>query len=61
MMDDLRSLVAGRRIDAPNDLVDKVRGKGTTHDPTSWWLRQALDARRLDPVPRSAPEPGAPQ
>ena len=53
MMDDLRSLVAGRRIDAPNDLPDKVREKGTTHDPTSWWLRQALEA--------GASDPGAPQ
>ena len=64
MMDDLRSLIAGRRIDAPNDLPDKVREKGTKHDPTSWWLRQALDAgalRRLHPAPQSTPPPGAPQ
>jgi hypothetical protein len=44
MMDDLRSLLAGRRVDAANDLPDKLREKTPKHDPTSWWLRQALDA-----------------
>ncbi|MEW6475042.1 MAG: DUF4340 domain-containing protein [Actinomycetota bacterium] len=53
MMDDLRSLVAGRRVDAPNDLPGKLREATPKHDPTSWWLRQALDAG-------AAPE-GAPQ
>lgn len=49
MMDDLRSLVAGRRIDAPNDLPDKVRDRSPKYDPTSWWLRQALDATTAAP------------
>ncbi|HET9772184.1 MAG TPA: DUF4340 domain-containing protein [Acidimicrobiia bacterium] len=53
MMDDLRSLVTGRRVDAANDLPDKLREATPKHDPTSWWLRQALDAG-------AAPE-GAPQ
>lgn len=44
MMDDLRSLLSGRRVDATNDLVDKMRAKTPKYDPTSWWLRQALDA-----------------
>lgn len=44
MMDDLRSLLSGRRVDAPNDLPDKLREATPKHDPTSWWLRQALDA-----------------
>lgn len=44
MMDDLRSLLTGRRVDAPNDLPDKMREATPKHDPTSWWLRQALDA-----------------
>jgi hypothetical protein len=50
MMDDLRSLATGRRVDAPNDLPDKLREATPKHDPTSWWLRQVLDA--------AAPGPG---
>jgi hypothetical protein len=56
MMDDLRSLAAGRRIDAPNDLPAKVRTLGekaqqeATQPEVSWWLRQALDAGT--PVPK---------
>jgi hypothetical protein len=53
MMDDLRSLVAGRRVDTADDLPDKLREATPKHDPTSWWLRQALDSG-------TAPE-GAPQ
>jgi hypothetical protein len=53
MMDDLRSLATGRRVDAPNDLPDKLREATPKHDPTSWWLRQVLDA--------AAPRPGSPQ
>lgn len=53
MMDDLRSLVTGRRVDAPNDLPDKLREATPKHDPTSWWLRQALDAGA---VPEGAPQ-----
>jgi hypothetical protein len=45
MMDDLRSLVAGRRIDTPSDDLAKKVGESTPKDDgTSWWLRQALDA-----------------
>jgi hypothetical protein len=44
MMDDLRSLVAGQRIDAPNDLPEQLQEKTPRHDGTSWWLRQAVDA-----------------
>jgi hypothetical protein len=44
MMDDLRSLLAGRRIDTENDLPDKLRTKTPKHDPASWWLRQSLEA-----------------
>jgi hypothetical protein len=44
MMDDLRSLVAGRRIDAPNDLPEQLQEKTPRHDGISWWLRQVLDA-----------------
>lgn len=44
MMDDLRSLVAGRRIDATNDLPEKLQENTPRHDPTSWWLRQVEDA-----------------
>jgi hypothetical protein len=44
MMDDLRSLVAGRRIDSPDDLAKKVGENTPKDDGTSWWLRQALDA-----------------
>lgn len=44
MMDDLRSLLAGRRVDTPNDLPDKLRENAPKQDPTSWWLRQALDS-----------------
>ena len=53
MMDDLRSLATGRRVDAPNDLPDKLREATPKHDPTSWWLRQVLNA--------AAPRPGLPQ
>jgi hypothetical protein len=44
MMDDLRSLLVGRRVDTENDLPEKLRTKTPKHDPTSWWLRQAVDA-----------------
>ena len=53
MMDDLRSLATGRRVDAPNDLPDKLREATPKQDPTSWWLRQVLDA--------AAPRPDAPR
>jgi len=43
MVDDLRSLLAGKRVDTPNDLPDKLRENTPKQDPTSWWLRQALD------------------
>ena len=43
MMDDLRSLVAGRRIDTPDDLAKKVQENTPKDDNTSWWLKQALD------------------
>jgi hypothetical protein len=41
MMDDLRSLVAGRRIDTPDDLAKKVQENTPKDDGTSWWLKQA--------------------
>jgi hypothetical protein len=41
MMDDLRSLLTGKRIDTPNDLPEKLKENTPKHDPTSWWLRQA--------------------
>jgi hypothetical protein len=45
MMDDLRSLVVGQRIDTPSDDLAKKVGENTPRDDgTSWWLRQALDA-----------------
>jgi uncharacterized protein DUF4340 len=44
MMDDLRSLVAGRRIDAPDDFAKSLREKAPNDDTTSWWLRQAVDS-----------------
>lgn len=44
MMDDLRSLLAGERIDTPNDLPEKLQENTPKHDPTSWWLRQVEDA-----------------
>jgi hypothetical protein len=44
MMDDLRSLLTGRRVDTENDLPEKLREKTPKHDPTSWWLRQTLEA-----------------
>lgn len=44
MVDDLRSLLAGRRVDTPNDLPEKLRTQTPKHDPTSWWLRQAQNA-----------------
>ena len=44
MMDDLRSLVEGRRVDTPNDLPEKLKEKTPKHDPTSWWLRQVENA-----------------
>lgn len=43
MMDDLRSLVAGQRIDSPDDLAGKVPENTPKDDGTSWWLKQALD------------------
>jgi uncharacterized protein DUF4340 len=52
MMDDLRSLVAGRRIDTPDDLAEKVRKKTPKDDGTSWWLRQALEAGGAPPGDR---------
>ena len=52
MMDDLRSLVAGRRIDPPDDLATKVRDNAPRDDGTSWWLRQALDAGGTPPGDR---------
>lgn len=44
MMDDLRSLLAGKRVDSPNDLPQKLKEKTPKPDPTSWWLRQTLKA-----------------
>lgn len=44
MMDDLRSLLIGRRVDTPNDLPEKLKENTPKHDPTSWWLRQAQKA-----------------
>jgi len=44
MMDDLRSLVAGQRIDSPDDLAGRMPPSTPKDDGTSWWLRQALDA-----------------
>ena len=52
MMDDLRSLVAGRRIDSPDDLAKKVGENTPKDDGTSWWLRQALDAGGAPPGDR---------
>jgi hypothetical protein len=53
MMDDLRSLVAGRRIDTPSDDLAKKVGENTPKDDgTSWWLRQALDAGGTPPGER---------
>jgi hypothetical protein len=52
MMDDLRSLVAGRRIDTPDDLAEKVREKTPKDDGVSWWLRQALEAGGAPPGDR---------
>jgi len=53
MMDDLRSLVAGRRIDTPSDDLAKKVGENTPKDDgTSWWLRQALDAGGTPPGAR---------
>jgi len=43
MMDDLRSLVAGQRIDSPDDLAKKARDDTPKDGTTSWWLKQALD------------------
>ena len=43
MMDDLRSLLTGRRVDTVNDLPAKIREKAPKRDPNSWWLRQALN------------------
>ena len=53
MMDDLRSLVAGRRIDTPDDVARTVRENTGKDDTTSWWLRQALDAGA--PIPGGRP------
>jgi hypothetical protein len=50
MVDDLRSLLAGRRIDAANDIPQKVRdlsreaAEAQDSGPTSYWLQQVLDA-----------------
>jgi hypothetical protein len=44
MMDDLRSLLTGHRVDTPNDLPEKLKENTPKHDPTSWWLRQADNA-----------------
>jgi hypothetical protein len=53
MMDDLRSLVAGRRIDTPSDDLAKKVGENTPKDDaTSWWLRQALDVGGTPPGDR---------
>jgi len=53
MMDDLRSLAAGQRIDAPSDDLAKKVGENTPKDDgTSWWLRQALDAGGTPPAAR---------
>ena len=52
MMDDLRSLVAGRRIDTPDDLAKKVGENTPKGDTTSWWLKQALDAGGTPPGDR---------
>jgi hypothetical protein len=50
MMDDLRSLAAGRRIDTPSDDLAKKVGENTPKDDaTSWWLRQALDGGGTQP------------
>jgi hypothetical protein len=50
MMDDLRSLVAGRRIDAPSDDLAKKVGENTPKDDTtSWWLKQVLEAGAVTP------------
>jgi len=53
MMDDLRSLVAGRRIDSPDDFAKSIRDRTPDGDTTSWWLRQALDAG--GPTPEGQP------
>lgn len=50
MADDLRSLLAGQRIDAENELARKVRnlereaGENAGKQRVSWWLQQTLDA-----------------
>ncbi|MGH8999275.1 MAG: DUF4340 domain-containing protein [Acidimicrobiia bacterium] len=49
MMDDLRSLLAGRRIDAPNEVPGKLRDleeqvAERRADKESWWLKQVLEA-----------------
>jgi hypothetical protein len=45
IMDDLRSLLAGRRIDARNDLPSKIRERNQQEEAPkdSWWLQQVLD------------------
>ena len=53
MMDDLRSLVAGRRIDTPDDVARTARENTGKDDTTSWWLRQALDTG--GPTPGNQP------
>ncbi|HVW34474.1 MAG TPA: DUF4340 domain-containing protein, partial [Acidimicrobiia bacterium] len=50
MMDDLRSLVTGQRIDTPDDLAKKMQQSAPKDDGASWWLRQVLDS--------GPPEPG---
>ncbi|HEV8625219.1 MAG TPA: DUF4340 domain-containing protein [Acidimicrobiia bacterium] len=52
MMDDLRSLVVGRRIDTTDDLAKKVQENTPKGDTTSWWLKQALDAGGTPPGER---------
>lgn len=50
MMDDLRSLLAGQRVDAPNELPSRVREinekakADAERVKVSWWLQQVLDS-----------------
>lgn len=50
MADDFRSVLAGQRIDAENELASKVRdmereaGENARKQRVSWWLQQALEA-----------------
>lgn len=45
MMDDLRSLLAGKRIDQADDIQRKTRelNRKAEEPDISWWLQQALD------------------